>query len=114
MDNEGKMEELIERMARLESDSERNEVIMKNQEEEIKNLKSMVSELAKDRNDTNIAISKILLMLEAQQKDIEEIKSCIKDITSKPERNWNTLVGSVLTALGGGLVGYLLMKLNLK
>ena len=87
MDNEGKIQELIDRMARLESDSERKEIIIKNQEEEIKNLKSMVSELTKDRNDTNIAVSKILLMLEAQQKDIEEIKSCIKDITSKPEKN---------------------------
>ena len=114
MDNEGKIQELIDRIVKLESDSERKEIIIKNQEEEIKNLKSMVSELTKDRNDTNIAVSKILLMLEAQQKDIEEIKSCIKDITSKPERNWNTLVGSVLTALGGGLVGYFLMKLNLK
>ena len=68
MDNEGKIQELIDRMARLESDSERNEIIIKNQEEEIKNLKSMVSELTKDRNDTNIAVSKILLMLEAQHK----------------------------------------------
>ena len=84
MDNEGKIQELIDRIVKLESDSERKEIIIKNQEEEIKNLKSMVSELTKDRNDTNIAVSKILLMLEAQQKDIEEIKSCIKDITSKP------------------------------
>ena len=39
MDNEGKIQELIDRIVKLESDSERKEIIIKNQEEEIKNWK---------------------------------------------------------------------------
>ena len=54
------------------------------------------------------------MILESQKNDLEEIKDTIKDITSTPKRRYEAVIGAIITTLVGGIIGYCLVKLNLK
>ena len=107
MDNESKMEEILNRVMKLEMTQSKHEL-------EIETLKTNVSELIKNSNNANLSIQKILMILESQKNDLEEIKATIKDITSTPKRRYETVIGAIITTLVGGIIGYCLVKLNLK
>ena len=107
MDNEGKIEELLNRVMKLEMTQSKHDL-------EIGTLKTNVSELIKNSNSANLSIQKILLILESQKNDLEEIKDTIKDITSTPKRRYEAVIGAILTTIVGGIIGYCLVKLNLK
>ena len=57
MDNEGKMEEILNRIMKLEVEQSKHEL-------EIETLKTNVSELIKNSNNANLSIQKILMILE--------------------------------------------------
>ena len=75
MDNEGKIEELLNRVMKLEMTQSKHEL-------EIETLKTNVSELIKNSNSANLSIQKILMILVRNTglKYIQK-KYCI----SKPE-----------------------------
>ena len=55
-----------------------------------------------------------MIKQEAQKKDTEEIKATIKDIKKKKKRRYEAVIGAIITTLVGGIIGYCLVKLNLK
>ena len=60
-------------------------------------------------------LNRVMKLEMTQSKhDLEEIKATIKDITSTPKRRYETVIGAIITTLVGGIIGYCLVKLNLK
>ena len=100
-------EELMQRLIKMETESE-------NQKGDIKNLFKKFEILDKKYNDSNLDISKILQIVENQSKDIEEIKTSIKEMSSVPTSRWNTIITGILSATVTGVVAYVLVKLGLK
>ncbi len=45
---------------------------------------------------------------EGVEKDVKEIKSDVKTLTSKPGKRWDSIVDKVLAAIVGGFVAWIL------
>lgn len=100
-------EELMQRLIKMETESE-------NQKGDIKNLFKKFEILDKKYNDSNLDISKILQIVENQSKDIEEIKTSIKEMSSVPTSRWNTIITGILSTIVTGIVAYVLVQFGFK
>lgn len=65
-------------------------------------------------SDVYIALTKVNDKVDNIDNDVTEIKKDIKDIKSKPGKRLDQITGYVLSALIGGIIGYVLLKLGLK
>ena len=65
-------------------------------------------------SDVYIALTKVNDKVDNIDNDVTEIKADIKDIKSKPSKRLDQITGYVLSALIGGIIGYVLLKLGLK
>lgn len=65
-------------------------------------------------SDVYIALTKVNDKVDNIDTDVTEIKADIKDIKSKPSKRLDQIIGYILSALIGGLIGYILLKLGLK
>ncbi|MCI8459911.1 MAG: hypothetical protein HFE81_00810 [Bacilli bacterium] len=65
-------------------------------------------------SDVYIALTKTNDKVDNIETDVKDIKSDIKEIKDKPGRRLDQIIGYVLSALIGGVIGYILLKLGLK
>lgn len=104
-------DELIEKISAMSTK-------MEGQEKDIKNLYKKYDEIAKTSNASNIDVQKILVKIENMdentKKDINEMKEMLSELASKPSKNWDKLTTGFISAIIGGLVTFLFVKLGLK
>lgn len=48
------------------------------------------------------------------EEDVGEIKTEVKNLTSKPAQRWEKIVETLITVIASALVGFLLARLGLK
>ncbi len=65
-------------------------------------------------SDVYIALTKVNDKVDNIDNDVKEIKNDMKEIKDKPSKRMDQIIGYILSALIGGLIGYVLLKLGLK
>lgn len=93
----------IERLKEVEQRSKSNTKRLDDHDEQLKELSNVYVALTK----TNDKVDKI-------ESDVSEMKDDLKEIKEKPGRKLDQITGYILSALIGGLIGYVLLKLGLK
>lgn len=85
-------------------------------EERAKSNTHRLDEMEKrqDNLDELVSTVKVLAVREENvENDVKEIKSDVKNLTSKPGQRWETLMDKVLWAVVAALVGFVMAKLGL-
>ena len=85
-------------------------------EERSKSNKHRIDELEKrqDNLDELVGSVKVLAVREEQvEKDVKEIKTDVKNLSSKPGKRWDNLVNQVVSILIGAVLGLLLTRIGL-
>ena len=67
-----------------------------------------LEEMSKSIKELAIATAQIAAETKALREDYEKADKRIETLESKPVKRYETFITALLTALGGGLVGYLL------
>ena len=94
---EGEIKEVWERLTSLESSTKSAHKRIDAVEETQNNLAELVSTV------------KVIADREARvEDDVNVIKADVKELKEKPSKRLDTFVTACITALGGGIVGYLL------
>ena len=71
-------------------------------------------EKRQDNLDELVTTVKVLAVREeAVEKDVKEIKSDVKSITSKPAKRWDNLVNQIITIIVAALAGFVLAQIGL-
>ena len=65
-------------------------------------------------SDVYIALTKVNDKVDNIDNDVTEIKKDIKDIKDKPAKRLDTIINYILSAIIGGVIGYVLFKLGMK
>ena len=95
--------EELERLIEVEQRSSRNERRIDDHDCQLKELANVYIALTKvDNKVTNV------------ESDVSEMKKDIKDIKDKPSKRLDQIVGYILSALIGGIIGFMLIKLGMK
>lgn len=61
-------------------------------------------------------VSSVKVLAEREQnveKDVKEIKSDVKSLTSKPGKRWDSLVDKVIVTIAAAVVGFILAKFGM-
>lgn len=93
----------VEKITEIDSRSKSNT-------KRIDNIEKKVDELS----DVYVALTKVNDKVDNIDNDVKEIKQDMKDIKDKPGKRMDQIVGYILSAIIGGLIGYVLLKLGLK
>lgn len=78
-------------------------------EQSVKSAHHRIDKIEKDVGEIReltIAVKEIAMETKATREDVNDMNGRLKVVEEKPAKNWETIVKSVLGALGGGLVGY--------
>ncbi len=78
-----------------------NEQSTKSAHHRIDKLESEIGEI----KELTIAVKEIAMETKATREDVNDMNGRLKVVEEKPAKNWETIVKSVLGALGSGLVG---------
>ena len=71
-------------------------------------------ERRQDNLDDLVGTVKVLAVREeAVEKDVREIKTDVKSLTSKPAQRWENLVTQIIIILVGAIAGFILAKVGL-
>lgn len=65
-------------------------------------------------SDVYIALTKVNDKVDTIDSDVKDIKKDISDIKAKPAKRFEQIIGYILSALIGGLISFLLIKIGLK
>ena len=65
-------------------------------------------------SDVYVALTKVNDKVDAIDTDVKYIKKDINTLKEKPAKRYEQIVGYVLSALIGGIVGFILFKIGLK
>lgn len=82
----------------MEERIERVEERLSNLETEHKALAEKINTINTDRAVQNTKLDSIM-------KSLEEIKKDIADVKAKPAQRWDSIVSSIIRAIGAGIVG---------
>lgn len=93
----------VEKITEIDSRSKSNT-------KRIDNIEKKVDELS----DVYVALTKVNDKVDNIDNDVKEIKQDMKDIKDKPGKRMDQIIGYILSAIIGGLIGYVLLKLGLK
>lgn len=86
-------------------------------EERAKSNTKRLDEMEKrqDNLDELVGTVKVLAVREETvENDVKEIKSDVKNLTSKSGRRWDNLIDKIITYLIAGLVGFVLAKIGIR
>lgn len=89
---------LTECEARVKSNSHRLDEVERRQD----NLEELTS-----------AVNVLAVREESVEKNVEEIKKDVKDLTNKPAKRWDDLVDKIIMIVTAALVGFVLAKIGL-
>lgn len=71
-------------------------------------------ERRQDNLDELVSTVKVLAVREeAVEKDVKEIKSDVKSITSKAGKRWDNMVNQIITIVVAAIAGFILAKIGL-
>lgn len=65
-------------------------------------------------SDVYIALTKVNDKVDKVEENVSEIKNDIKEIKDKPNKKLDQLWGYLMSALIGGVIGYVFLKLGMK
>ncbi len=75
-----------------------------------------LDELEKRQDDLGDLVSTVKVLAvreETVEKDVKEIKSDVKNLTSKPAKKWEILVSQIITLLVAAVAGFIFAKIGL-
>ncbi len=95
-------QELAIKLGEVESRSKSNTHRLDKVEEKLENNERMLNSIAviAQRQDT-------------MDSDIKEIKTDVKTLASKPAKRWEGVVMAVISAIAGGIVTFVLVRIGL-
>ena len=71
-------------------------------------------EKRQDDLDELVSVVKVLAVKEENvEKDVKEIKSDVKSLTSKPAQRWENMVSQIITIIVAAIAGFILAKFGL-
>lgn len=73
---------------------------------DIKKRQDNVDEMVK-------AVAALGVKQEAMDGDLKEIKADVKSLKDVPAARWNTVIAAVISALVGGIIGFILFRAGL-
>lgn len=85
-------------------------------EEMAKSNERRIEDVEKKQNDLSelVGTVKVLATREEQvEKDVGEIKTDVKALTSKPAKRWEAITGQIITIIVSAVVGFILAKIGL-
>lgn len=78
-----------------------------------KRLEALESKV-EDIHNLTIAVQEVATETKHMREDMNKIDKRVVAIEEKPAKRLDSIVGYILSALIGGLIGYILLKLGLK
>lgn len=75
-----------------------------------------IDEIKKRQDDQEKLINTVAVLANEQkniQSDVQEIKSDVKSLTSKPGKRWDSLIDKTIWAVAGAVLAFLLAKIGL-
>ena len=85
-------------------------------EDRAKSNTHRLEEVERRQEDMTELIQSVAVIAQKQtdmDKDLQEIKTVVKQLNAKPGKRWDTIVEKALLAVVAGVVGYILLKLGL-
>ncbi len=85
-------------------------------EDRSKSNQHRLDEMEKRQDDQEKLISTVAVLANEQktiQTDVQEIKSDVKSLTSKPGKRWDSLIDKIIWAVAGAVLAFVLAKLGL-
>lgn len=67
-----------------------------------------------DLSDVYVALTKVNAKVDNINDDVKEIKKDMKDIKDKPGKQMDQIVGYILSAIIGGIISFIFIKLGMK
>lgn len=65
-------------------------------------------------NNVYVALTKVDSKVDKVTEDVSEMKTDLKEIKDKPSKRIDQIVGYLLSAIIGGIIGYLFLKIGLR
>lgn len=94
---EAEFKEIVERLSAGESS--------------IKSAHHRIDDIEKKQDDLADLVSSVKVLADREarvEEDVSEIKTDVKELKEKPSKRYDTIITAILTAVCGGMVGYLL------
>ena len=94
---EAEFKEIVERLSAGESS--------------IKSAHHRIDDVEKKQDDLADLVSSVKVLADREARvedDVSEIKSDVKELKEKPTKRYETVITAILTAVCGGVVGYLI------
>lgn len=94
---EAEFKEIVERLSAGESS--------------IKSAHHRIDDIEKKQDDLADLVSSVKVLADREarvEEDVSEIKTDVKELKEKPSKRYDTIITAILTAVCGGVVGYLL------
>lgn len=85
------------------------EITVKKHEEEINTLEKQQANL----NELVLTVKELAIREENVEKNVNEIRTDVKALTSQPANRWNGLVEKVIFMVVAAVVGFVLAKIGL-
>lgn len=85
-------------------------------EQQIKSNTDRLDEVEKRQDNLDDLVSTVKVLAvreETVEKDVKEIKTDVKNLTSKPAKRWDNLVTQIITLLVAAVAGFILAKIGL-
>lgn len=80
-------------------------------ESSIKSAHHRIDDVEKKQDDLADLVSSVKVLADREarvEEDVTEIKTDVKELKEKPNKRYETFVTAFITAISGGIVGYLL------
>lgn len=80
-------------------------------EDRSKSNSHRLDEMEKRQDDLDELVSTVKVLAvreEAVENDVKEIKSDVKSLTTKPAKQWDTLINAIIVAVVSAIVGYVI------
>lgn len=79
---------------------------------DVAELYKKYEKLEKDSNDNNTAVQTILVKLENLGTQMNEMNTTLKELKETPAKNWNAMIGVIISTVVAGVVGFAISQLT--
>lgn len=84
-------------------------------EERSKSNTHRIDEMEKRQDNLDDLVGTVKVLADREQRvetDVKEIKTDVKNLTSKPGQKWDSLVNQIITIVVAAIAGFILAKLG--
>ena len=85
-------------------------------EERSKSNKHRIDEIEKRQDNLDELVGSVKILADREERvenDVKEIKTDVKNLTSKPAKRWDNLVNQIISIVIGAVLGFILSKIGL-